>query len=397
MNNYNPTLQILELIKDKEQIKKEDGTVYFKVEFPRKPQCCPHCKAYTEKIKDYRSQDIHIGQWMGVNSLYISLRKRRYACQKCGHTFYEEIPWIRHYQRRPQCVKQAMIQEAAEAVPFSLIARRHRVSTTTVIRYFNYVQMAKPVHLPAVLSIDEFRGNAQGHKFQVSLIDWNLGKVIDVLPNRDTQEIIDYFYTFPLAERKRVKYVVMDLSPLFRKAIRTAFPRAVIVGDRFHIQRLVTWAMEAVRKKIQKELGKKRIRLKHTRKTLCKPGWRVTDDELPDLEYALRQSEELRHAYALKEAFYKVWQMKNVADAAAMLHQWLDMVKSAKLTEFRNVLTTFRVWEKEIVQAVVQPYSNGVMEGKNTKIKTLKRVSYGIQNFRRLRNRILFMESFVNN
>ena len=44
---------------------------------------------------------------------------------------------------------------------------------------------------------------------------------------------------------------------------------------------------------------------------------------------------------------------------------------------------------KEILNAFKYKYTNGPTEGYNNKIKVLKRVSYGIKNFKRFRNRIL--------
>lgn len=396
-NYYTSAITLLELVRHNKWTIQTDGTAIVELKPPRCLQTCPHCGDLTDRIKDYRWQKIYIGKWLGVNSIYIWLHKRRYYCPSCGHTFYGRLSWLLRYQQYPICLKQQIIHEASSAVSFAWIAKKYGVSITTVIRYFDYIQIPRPEHLPTALSIDEFRGNAQGYRFQVAVVDPVRHKILDILPNRDTNEIIHYFYTYSEEERRKVRYFVMDMSPLFRKAIRTVFPKAVIIGDRFHIQRLVNWAMEAVRKRVQKDLGLRRIRIKHSHVILCKPGWKVTERELPDLEYALRQSGELRHAYALKETFYRIWKMKTSGDAKEILNQWLSMVRESRLEEFSNILLTFKVWEKEIIQAVIQPYSNGPTEGKNNKIKVLKRISYGIRNFQRFRNRILFAELFSDN
>ncbi|WP_306537048.1 transposase [Megasphaera sp.] len=58
----------------------------------------------------------------------------------------------------------------------------------------------------------------------------------------------------------KVKLVVMDLSSLFRRVVQTMFPcAAIIMGDRFHIKRLVIRAQERVRKKVQNHFREKRI------------------------------------------------------------------------------------------------------------------------------------------
>ena len=112
--------------------------------------------------------------------------------------------------------------------------------------------------------------------------------------------MIRYFSQFSRAERLKVKFVVMDLSSLFRKVIRTMFPGATIIGDRFHIQRLVIWALERVRKNVQK-LYEKRIYFKRNKHILNKRGDRLTEEELASLREILKQSSELQRAYALKE------------------------------------------------------------------------------------------------
>ena len=47
------------------------------------------------------------------------------------------------------------------------------------------------------------------------------------------------------------------------------FPKATIIIDRFHFVRQCTWALENVRKRLQKELPKTdRLYFKHSRKLL---------------------------------------------------------------------------------------------------------------------------------
>lgn len=47
----------------------------------------------------------------------------------------------------------------------------------------------------------------------------------------------------------------MDMSSLFRGVIQTCFPNAIIVADRYHVVRQAVWAMENVRKNVQKKLS----------------------------------------------------------------------------------------------------------------------------------------------
>ncbi|MEA5153078.1 MAG: transposase, partial [Oscillospiraceae bacterium] len=125
------------------------------------------------------------------------------------------------------------------------------ISVTTAIRYFSMVNYSCKV-LPEVLSIDEFKCNAGGEKYQSIITDAKNRKVIDILPNRKKSDLIRYFKQFD--NRKNVKYVVMDMNPHFREVAQICFPNATIVIDRYHVTRQAIWAMERVRKAEQKAL-----------------------------------------------------------------------------------------------------------------------------------------------
>ncbi|EJW89562.1 transposase, partial [gut metagenome] len=78
-------------------------------------------------------------------------------------------------------------------------------------------------------------------------------KVIDILPNRYENDLIQYFSQFE--SKNKVKYFVCDMNPHFRQVGKICFKNAVIVADRYHVIRQVNWAMERVRKNEQNKLS----------------------------------------------------------------------------------------------------------------------------------------------
>jgi transposase len=107
--------------------------------------------------------------------------------------------------------------------------------------------------LPEVLSIDEFRGNAGGQKYQCIITDTRNHKVLDILPNRRQDALYRYFSSF--STRNSVKYVVMDMSRSYLEIAKTCFPRATIVIDKYHVVRQVIWDFEKVRKAEQQKFS----------------------------------------------------------------------------------------------------------------------------------------------
>ncbi|MGI6748269.1 MAG: transposase [Anaerovoracaceae bacterium] len=94
------------------------------------------------------------------------------------------------------------------------IAQRNGISAVTAARIFDKVSYPLP-NLPRVLSIDEFKGNAGGRKYQCILADPVKRKVLDILPSKNSEDLITYFLQFPLEKRKQVQYLVMDMSLQF--------------------------------------------------------------------------------------------------------------------------------------------------------------------------------------
>ena len=360
------------------------------LQFSSSISCCPHCHSHKLHIKDYRNQKILLSHW-DVSPVFALIHKRRYICTSCHKTFYEPIPGIGRYQRRSNTLINKVLYACSKLMSFKTVAEMNGVSVSTVIRYFDRLTFQRPLHLPEVLSLDEFRGNAHGQRYQVAVNNPQTHEILDILPKRNTVEMIRYFSQFSRKERMNVKFVVMDLSLLFRNVVKTMFPCAVIIGDRFHIQRLVLWALERVRKTVQNLFQEKRIYFKRNKHILNKKGETLTEEELVCLHEILKQSSQLQRAYALKEAFFKVFSMKDPASVKTFLSRWLQLVEESGIEEFKRILKTFKTWETEIQEGLTNVYSNGFTEGMNNKIKALKRTAFGFRNFNRFRSRILWL------
>ncbi len=372
------------------EIENLDSAFLLHLQFSSSVSCCPHCHSHKLHIKDYRNQKILLSHWDFL-PVFALVHKRRYVCTSCHKTFYEPIPGIGRYQRRSDNLINKILYACSKLMSFKTVAEMNGVSVSTVIRYFDRLMFQRPLHLPEVLSLDEFRGNAHGQRYQVAVNNPQTHEILDILPKRNTVEMIRYFSQFSRKERMNVKFVVMDLSLLFRNVVKTMFPCAVIIGDRFHIQRLVLWALERVRKTVQNLFQEKRIYFKRNKHILNKKGETLTKEELVCLHEILKQSPQLQRAYALKEAFFKVFSMKDPASVETFLSRWLQLVEESGVEEFKRVLKTFKTWKTEIQEGLTNVYSNGFTEGMNNKIKVLKRTGFGFRNFNRFRARILWL------
>ena len=289
----------------------EDGSIHFTLEMPVVEQVCPHCRACTRKSKGKRPRDIKFGatQHHTVTATYL---QRRYKCQKCNHTFIGKNPFVCRYLRLSKTNMEYLFRQLGEKGSYTEMAKRSGVSVSTAIRYCSKLAIAKPTQLPTVLGIDEYKGNAEGQMYQVIITDLNNHSIVDILPKRDTRALIQYFRTFTKEAREQVKYIVMDMSPLFRLVMQTVFPHAHIVADRYHVCRLVDWALERVRKREQKRLVAHSRTLKYNRRVLMKNPGKLTESERIKLLEILRISDDLRRAYGLRLAFRKIFKIYSI-------------------------------------------------------------------------------------
>ena len=372
----------------------EDGSIHFTLEMPVVEQVCPHCEAITRKSKGKRPRDVKFGstQHHTMTATYL---QRRYKCQECNHTFIEKNPFVCRYSRLSKTNMEYLFRQLGEKGSYTEMAKRSDVSVSTVIRYCSKLAIPKPAQLPTVLGIDEYKGNAEGQMYQVIITDLKSHSVVDILPKRDTRALIQYFKGFSKETREQVKYIVMDMSPLFKLVMQTMFPHAHIVADRYHVCRLVDWALERVRKREQKQLVAHSRMLKYNRRILMKNPEKLTESEQIKLLEILRISEDLRLAYGLRLAFRKIFKIYSIPNIERYIQLWLKAVETSHLPEFRNFKTSFNSWFPQIVNAFVLPYSNGFTEGCNNNIKVLKRISYGLRHFERFRVRILLLSKRI--
>lgn len=388
---YHHSINNLLNLPDNFQILSHTSTELY-IQLERSDHTCPHCGHITDKIHDYRNQkvrDIPLQR----RAFHIIFRKRRYVCPHCRKRFYEENPFLSRYQRQTNRHCQEILIALSDIRTIQSIADEFYCSTGVIRRCMDKIHYPKPAYLPEVLAIDEFRGNV-GDKFQCLLADAATHTVLDVLPNRNSEDIRAYFSAYSRSMRKRVRYVVMDLSSQFRSIIKDCFPHANIIADKFHVVRIINWAMEQVRKEEQKKFRKgRRIYFKRSKMLLLKHREKLTEEQMEQLAIMLGISDRIRMAYGLKELFYEVMASEHEQQARERYQLFVQHAMQANLEAFHKHINTINKWFRAILLGITTGFSNGYVEGCNNRTKVLKRISYGFRNFDAFRNRLLYISN----
>ena len=390
MLNYDYTGKILGL-EDAivQELTETEREIHVKLEMPRREHCCPRCRRNTDRIHDYIMQ-MKRSSPIREKKVFLHIRKRRYVCPDCGKRFYEEVSFVPKYYQVTRSLIYGVLNSLREMRTMNSIGKAYNVSGSTVARYLDVLSFDKP-NLTQCISIDEYRGNSGGEKFQCILTNPKKHKILDLLPNRKSNDLCTYFSKFK--DRNNVKYIIMDMSNLFRSVANTCFPNAEIIADKYHVIRLVGFAFENVRKNEQNKFSKQyRKVFKRSKSLLRKPWNKLKDDEKEQVALMLETSPRIAKAYYLKEEFTKIFKLELRSEASKALGDWILKMQIEALPEFQNLGTTFRIWQNEILNIFEYKLTNAYTEGSNNKSKVLKRISYGMPNFERFLKRRLYLE-----
>ena len=374
-------------------VEENEKEIHIYAELKRKSHHCICCGTATDTVHDYRKQVIKDIPAFG-KTVTIVLRKRRYRCPHCGKRFFEKNSFLPKYHRMTNRLASFVINKLSDERSFTSVAREVNLSVSTVIRIFDFVSYPMPP-LPNAISMDEFKGNTNGEKYQCITADPVNRVVLDILPKRFKPYLIEYFREYPREEREKVEFFVSDMWSTYSDISTVWFKNATQTVDKFHWIRQVIWAFEKIRKEEQKKLGDKlRKYFKRSKSLLIKPYDSLNSDQKQEVNVMLYYSVNISRAYFYKEEFFKVIRSKDSATAKKKLGKWIEFTENCGLEPFEKCAGTMRNWFTGITNSFDTNITNGFIEGCNNKIKVLKRNAYGYRNFKRFRNRILHMFNY---
>ncbi len=147
--------------------------------------------------------------------------------------------------------------------------------------------------------------------------------------------------------------------------------------DKFQLIRHINGALDKVRSRLQggSRRGKRRDLFK-SRYTLLKGAERLADGEKTRLNQLFYRYPELGRTWVLKENFRDWYRGTNRSKAEEKLKSLEDTISNNSLPEFKELLHTLDNWRQEILNYFDYPITNGFVEGKNNRIKTIKRMAY---------------------
>jgi len=368
------------------QVEEEEQQITVEVQYRALSASCPRCGQRSAKVHSVSRQSKRDqGLWNKV--VYLVLHKRRFRCLGCRKVFSEPDPVFGARRRSSQRFRQHLggtaMHQTIRHTAYKEMVGEGLVRRCLTEEAGRLLGAAAACQSSRVLGVDEF-SIKKGQVYDTAIMDIEHKQVLGVVSGRGQKSVEAFLDRLP--DREAIEVVVMDMHEPFRQAVELCLPGAKVVADKFHVIKHVNQALDQVR--IQAK-GDKKKELFRSRYLLLKGSERLTEEDNKRLERLFSHYPKLAAAWALKERFRRWYRSDTREEAEAGLAQWEESVRQHGPAPFHKLFSMLRDWRKEILNYFDHRYTNGFVEGKNNRIKVIKRVAYGYRNTENFRQRIM--------
>ena len=235
------------------------------------------------------------------------------------------------------------------------------------------------------------------------------GSLIAIVAGVKTPAIIAVLKRIPAGKRLAVKEVTLDMSNAMDAIVRSSFPNAEIVTDRFHVQQLVSEAVQEVRNTFRREAlkaetaailaarkekkiyvpptyengdSKKQI-LARSFHLLFKASSKWTDRQAERAAILFREFRSIEAAYHLSMMF-RSWYENNRSQEQAKpeLQKWYQKVNEKKIASFLVAAHSIAAHEDTIRNYFNHRSTNASAESFNAKLKGFRALVRGVRDIK---------------
>ena len=243
------------------------------------------------------------------------------------------------------------------------------------------------------------------------------GALAAIIRGVATDKVSAVLLKLPRERRKAVRSITTDLSSAMMLTARRAFPAAKLVNDRFHVQQLMSEAVDQLRIRFRWQVfeeenkamrahreKRKAARSKQERETVgsWEPARMANGETLPQImarsRHVILKHESkwngqqkaraavlfdkfppLQQAYRLSMKLTEIFNRKSTPDQARLnLARWHDEVEKFGHNEFSRVLETFENHNRTIINYFEERLTNASAESFNAKIKAFRSQFRGV-------------------
>ena len=423
-------------------ISHDDDSIIVHLTLSPRAHLCPVCSTSTSKIKGYSLRKIKHSVLHPLPCI-IHYRARRYVCPVCAKTFFEHNPFISGNLKVSVATVYNVLKELKRPEnTFQSVANTFHMSPSSVSNIFDkHIQVGR-LPLSDCICFDEvYAFHSDTSDYVCVLLDYSSKNIIDLLPSRKKRFLSDYFYTIPLDERKRVKYVSFDMWHTYRDITNVMLPNAKCIVDKFHVLQDLHRRVDRVRidvmhhfNSIINQLKQKKVILKQNQQSLSPEEQDLLQTAdinyylLKKFDYLLYKTKTLdpnaekrlnrklnrylnqydtyhlilqidpilKEAIEIKDDIHYFYRHNTYENAESRLNELIITCRTSNVASLQKFSDTLTQWKSEIINSFIKipsinkKMNNALIENRNKSIKLIKHSSNGYTNWNRFRARVLY-------
>ena len=343
----------------------------------------PRCSGCGKRAPGYDQRAAR--QWrhlsLGATRIWLRYAPRRVECPRCG-VVNEQVPWG----------SAGGWFSAAFEETTAYLARVADKTSVTMIMGIAWVTVGKIVERIVgarldssrleglhFIGIDEFSYRKRHHYITV-IVDHVAGRVIWAAKGRSSETLAAFFRELGPERAAKIEVVTLDMAEGYIKAVKEHAPQAKIVFDRFHVQRLASDAVDAVRRELvrDEEDAERKRAIKGSRFALLRSEWNLTVADRAKISEVQRSNRSLYRAYLLKQALAHLLGYQQAGQKA--LKEWLTWASRSRLRPFVRVARTIRKYRDGVLAYIDFRLTNGPVEGINNRMRMVARRAFGFHS-----------------
>lgn len=368
-----PALCLEGMFLDSFEIK--DQLMLIRVRSPRTTALCPHCGRSSHRIYKTSQRRVKHAKWDEC-LVILELTIRSFVCVQCPnghHWFQESFPGI-DQRRTTQHFRQSMLPKLKNR-SFRDVAQEHDMSTMQLLRSTVTLLKSAPIpwpDTPFALGIDEH--SFSGRDLVITLTDLTNHRLLAILEDDQQSTLRTWLRTIPNTVKSLIFAICTDMRSSYRSVLEQEWPDMPLVVDHFHVIQYLNWHIDQLRQVYTSSSYPlpKRL-LEQNKEDLNKK-----DQAL--LKEIFERFPSLQALWKLKECVRNIYRLKDPKAAEERLAILLEGLRLDRRPRWQAIWRTLNHWKAQILNYFIYHITNAYTEGVHTRIKLLKRISYGFRN-----------------
>lgn len=342
------------------------------VRSPRTRARCPRCNTSSSRVHKRTVRKILHGR-INDQPTYLILLVRNFWCKPCAKSFRESFPGIDRRQTTGRY--RAMVLPKAKNRSFSDVAREYNCSASGLVRSIRATATTVGICWPTepfAMGVDEH--SFAGRDLMLTITDVTHNRLLAILPDDQQATLRSFVQNMPEYVKKLIYATCIDMKQSYLTVLTEELPQAPLVVDKFHVIQHLNWHLNQIRQ----------IYTNHTlplpKMLLEKNKEDLSTEEMQKLKNIFKHYPAIEELWRLKEWMRQWYRTSNEYNAKQRYAVMLDGLRKDQRPRWQMLLRTLNKWQPYLLNYFTHRVTNAFTEGAHTKIKLLKRISYGFRN-----------------